>query len=218
MCIVSFVKSPDRFTLTFNRDESKSRMSLPPKWRKIGSSKIFCPIDNVAGGTWIGYNRNIIACLQNGAFFKHERTPPYLKSRGILLKEVLSESLEIDSIKVNKFIGMEPFTMCIYDIKKEYLSIHIFDGNNTIKQVSDLKNPILIASSTLYSEIASNHLLSDFQMIQKDSESLFNFHKARTIGSEKNKFTDKVDTVSITQMVLDKGHFSCQYFEPNMLL
>lgn len=213
MCIVSFVLDKDKFILTFNRDENPFRESEKPNWRSFGQQMVFCPVDHNAGGTWIGYNRLIIACLQNGAFVKHTRTSPYKKSRGQILKEVLISNDYKVLINNYDFTGIEPFTMCVFDSQIKILSIYVFDGQTLDKRISDLQNPELLLSCTLYDEEAHQSVLNDFIKCNKESDSLFSFHKDRRIGSIKNQFTRVVSTVSVTQFELENNQFKCMYYD-----
>ncbi|MDI1233235.1 MAG: NRDE family protein [bacterium] len=211
MCIVSFVKTSEEFILTFNRDERRGRSSEKPAWRNLESNPIFCPIDKVAGGTWIGYNRKIIACLQNGALEKHSRDLPYEISRGQILKDLLINN-DIDSLlRYVKGHKIEPFTLSIYNLALKNLSIYRHDGIQITIETSDLLKPMLICSSTLYNNEAQNAINSEFRLV--NFESIFNFHDQMRIGSNKNKFTDLVDTVSITQFRYRNGTLNARYYD-----
>lgn len=91
MCTVTFlpINSSD-FILTSNRDEQISRETLPPKIYVENSVEMLFPKDKLAGGTWIGVsNKNRLVCVLNGAFKKHTKKDNYLKSRGLIAKELL---------------------------------------------------------------------------------------------------------------------------------
>jgi hypothetical protein len=59
--------------------------------------------------------------LMNGAFSRHERKPFYRKSRGLVVKEILS-SKELDQYLIKyDFTGIEPF-YGYFPGKAKYLS------------------------------------------------------------------------------------------------
>lgn len=214
MCIVSFVKSQDEFILTFNRDERKGRESEPPSWRSFNEKLIYCPLDKEAGGTWIGYNHEIIACLQNGSYEKHIRQLPYEVSRGKVLLELLLTN-DFKAFKqqvINKKI--EPFTLSIYSIDSSQLSVYRCSEKNISIEEFSLKNPVVICSSTLYNSMAQQTIEGAFSHLEWSAKSIFDFHDERRIGEDKNRFTNLVDTVSITQFVFKNGQLSGTYYDP----
>lgn len=213
MCIVSFVKTNQAFILTFNRDERKGRISDPPAWQLREGSSVYCPLDKEAGGTWIGYNKNIIACLQNGALIKHIRDIPYDSSRGTILLNLLANN---DFKSFTDYITnhkIEPFTLSVYNINNEILSIYRHDGDSINIEHSNLKSSIMICSCTLYNLDAQQTIETAFNLIEKNPISIFDFHDERRIGGMKNQFTNLVDTVSITQFIFKDGKLRGQYFD-----
>ncbi len=213
MCIASFVLDQEKFILTFNRDEDPGRITLPPEFRTRNGRTILCPLDQVGGGTWIGYNKRIVACLQNGAFEKHIRQPSYAKSRGLILMDILSHPQTNLVLKAVDLINVEPFTLSIFELQQKLLTIFIYDGTTVHKEQKNLSKPEIIASSTLYDSTARKTITDDFNHLEKTPENLFGFHDAHRIGHHKNKFTDKVSTVSITQIVVEQSKVFCRYFE-----
>jgi uncharacterized protein with NRDE domain len=72
-----------------NRDERLSRPSRPPSWRIHGSTRVFAPVDDEAGGTWIGLSEGgLVAAITNrfGAAPDPERA-----SRGTLVLDALDQ-------------------------------------------------------------------------------------------------------------------------------
>lgn len=213
MCIVSFYKAEHNFYLTFNRDERKGRPSSEPQWHIYNHQSVYCPLDLEANGTWIGYNTHLIACLQNGAETKHERKLPYDLSRGILLKTLLSSNdLNILKDSINRY-KIEPFTLSVYQIKSETLNIYIYDGSSIKLEISDLRQPIIISSSTLYDINAKQAITEAFKTVDSNKDSIFNFHEAMRIGKPLNHFTNLVDTVSITQFSFEDGRLASRYYD-----
>jgi uncharacterized protein with NRDE domain len=213
MCIVTFVKHDSEFVLTFNRDERIERPSAEPIWHTYNSKLIFCPMDLESNGTWIGYNTKIIACLQNGADLKHERNLPYDLSRGIILKDLLVTN-EINTIEEKvKCFKIEPFTLSIYNLKSAQLEIYRYNGVKLIKEFTNLAEPKVICSSTLYNSQAQIEIEQTLKAYDLTRDSLFQFHKDTMIGNKLNHFTNLVNTVSITQLSYKNGVLSSHYFD-----
>jgi uncharacterized protein with NRDE domain len=71
-----------------NRDEARRRPSLPPQHHHCGARRVLMPVDQVAGGTWLGVNdAGVLVALTNRAdrAFDASRT-----SRGMLARDALS--------------------------------------------------------------------------------------------------------------------------------
>ena len=68
MCTVSFLpKGNNDFVFTSNRDEAILRGTTEPIIYDVNGTKILCPKDKVASGTWIGVSdKNRLVCLLNG--------------------------------------------------------------------------------------------------------------------------------------------------------
>ena len=61
-----------------------------PDFHILPNKKIIFPKDAKAGGTWFAAaDTGVIAVLLNGAFKKHIAQPPYRKSRGLILLEIM---------------------------------------------------------------------------------------------------------------------------------
>src|SRR5215470_17195971 len=91
MCTVTFIRSADKIYITSNRDEKHWRSSaFPPTVYPCTSGKLLFPKDGDAGGTWIAAheNGNAIVFL-NGGFVRHTPQPPYRKSRGLILLDLI---------------------------------------------------------------------------------------------------------------------------------
>ena len=92
MCTVTFIPhTADGFILTSNRDESPFRKTIPPGKYRVKESELVFPKDEVAGGTWFGYNqKGRLICLLNGGFTAHERESEYRMSRGVIVTDLLT--------------------------------------------------------------------------------------------------------------------------------
>src|SRR5688500_10833072 len=91
MCTVTFIPSKQGMFLTSNRDEKNLRASaVYPAVYEFSSGKTIFPKDADAGGTWIAVHQNGNAIvLLNGGLFKHIPAPPYRKSRGLIVLDLI---------------------------------------------------------------------------------------------------------------------------------
>ena len=91
MCTVSFVRANDSIIITSNRHENIRRQNaVKPALYESSDKRIIFPKDPRAGGTWFAATDTGVVCvLLNGAFEKHIPVPPYRKSRGLVLLEII---------------------------------------------------------------------------------------------------------------------------------
>jgi hypothetical protein len=224
MCTVSFIyKGKTDFILTSNRDEAITRKTIIPKLYEENTIATIYPKDTIAGGTWIGAsNQNRVLCLLNGAFVKHTRQTPYRKSRGVLVKELLSVTdVEIE-IKNYDFSNIEPFTLIIIDWNSELKLIElIWDGVYVQITYLPLESKIW-SSSTLYNhemKVLRQQWFAEYLSQNGSSkEDLFYFHEHYGIGD--SMLDMKIDrgllkTVSITQF--EKEHEAIQIAYKDLL-
>jgi putative lipoic acid-binding regulatory protein len=210
MCTVSFVpKHNNNFVLTSNRDEQLKRKSaILPQFETINGVNILYPKDGEKGGTWIGVtDNNRVICLLNGAFEKHNSTPPYAKSRGIVVKDFLVCNDIVFQLNQYNLDNIEPFTLVIVDYYDKLKLIEFrWDGTNKYLSNLDEKSVHIWSSCTLYSKSESNYKSKEFKTHitpKNNSTDIFNFHE---FGSKTEpllmKYTGNPNykTVSITQI------------------
>ncbi|MBI1342615.1 MAG: hypothetical protein GC171_06765 [Terrimonas sp.] len=115
MCTVTYIPVGDKTYLTSNRDEKKWReTALPPALYAHNTGQILYPRDGQAGGTWMAVHENGNAIvLLNGGFENHHPTPPYLKSRGLVILELLQTSDPYQYFRSCNLENIEPFTIII---------------------------------------------------------------------------------------------------------
>lgn len=209
MCTVTFlpINSSD-FILTSNRDEQISRETLPPKIYVENSVEMLFPKDKLAGGTWIGVsNKNRLVCVLNGAFKKHIKKDNYLKSRGLIAKELLQCNNVENKINQLNLVDIEPFTMVIVDWNVNLLKLYELVWDENHKQLKLLKNePKIWSSATLYSdEIKDVRKMWFKNWIDKNdatANEMLAFHHSE-IGDKEQSILMKrsyVETTSITQI------------------
>lgn len=150
MCTVTYIPLKDKFFITSNRDEKKLRnKAFLPQGYNINGSEIIFPKDAAAGGTWIAAheNGNIIVLL-NGGFVKHNYEPPYRKSRGIILLDIINNNKPVNAFNTIDLDKIEPFTIIIASYKK--LHECRWDGKQKHLKEIDCNMPHIWSSVTLY--------------------------------------------------------------------
>lgn len=211
MCTVTYVpQTGNNYILTSNRDEQISRNAGAELI--VNSAKelsILFPQDPLSGGTWIAAsNKNRTACLLNGAFHQHRHQPPYRKSRGALILDLLTYSHSERFIGSYDLNGVEPFTLVIADPK--LLTEFRWDGTKKHSKYLDQSKPYIWSSVTLYNEqmIKYRNLWFDEWLSStkdRNPENVMDFHH---FGGQKNanygyvmNRNDQVQTLSITSII-----------------
>ncbi|MGK4569406.1 NRDE family protein [Flavobacterium sp. 3HN19-14] len=129
MCTVSFVKANDKIIITSNRDEQVLReAAIEPQNYTVNDKKLIYPKDPKAGGTWYAIDGpgNVMVLL-NGAAEKHEVKPPYRKSRGLIVLDIISGKSPFESWKQIDLDNIEPFTLILFE-KRTFLYRLRWDG------------------------------------------------------------------------------------------
>ena len=217
MCTVTYLPTKNGdFILTSSRDEKNIRPSaLTPQEYAIEGKKIIFPKDPQAGGTWIAYSENRIACLLNGGFTKHIPTPPYKKSRGLMLLDFFSYSNAEEFVTKYDFTGIEPFTLIL--VEKNNLIQLRWDTTKISTTLFDASKPAIWSSSTLYSDETIlnrknwfNNWLSDTKFY--DIKSIRLFHSNAGDGDIENDIlmnrNDLMKTVCITSIEKNNNTFT----------
>lgn len=140
----------DGVLLTSNRDEKQYRsLALVPHTYSNHLGKVMYPLDPDGGGTWIAVheNRNAIVFL-NGGFESHQPNPPYRRSRGLILLDLLACERPSVAFKDLSLVDVEPFTAVIWDANE--LLTCVWDGNDKHRVAMDSLKPHIWSSSTLY--------------------------------------------------------------------
>ncbi len=65
-------------------------------------------------------NTGLSAVLLNGAIKAHQPEPPYRKSRGLILLDLIAASSPADAFEETDFNGIEPFTVILFENKNLY--------------------------------------------------------------------------------------------------
>ena len=221
MCTVTLIPTKENdFILTSNRDEAINRKTLLPEFYKENDSRMLFPKDAVAGGTWIGVSdKSTMICLLNGGFENHERAQAYKKSRGVVVKDLLSsDTLEVD-IRSYNCNGIEPFTIVAANWQSDLRFYEfVWDGQTKHVKLLDKKRTHIWSSSTLYTREMKKMRQEWFGVFEDNNQmtpnALLDFHKNAGIGDmDVDLQIDRGDlkTKSITQIVKKEEGLSMRY-------
>ena len=210
MCTVSYLPiNGGSYIITSTRDEKTSRKSaLPPEKHDISGQPVYFPRDQEANGTWIACTADGLSLfLLNGGTEIHVPSPPYRKSRGLVLLDFFAYNDTGRYRKTYDFTGIEPFTLIIVDYNRKELSELRWDGDIIHHSNRDYYQPHIWSSVTLYTDdiIKKRETWfddwlksrSDYQM-----NDIIDFHKTGGSGDSRYDILmnrdDEVRTVSIT--------------------
>ncbi len=195
--------------LTSNRDEAVARQAaLAPQAYVHHNIEVVYPKDLQGGGTWLAMAQNgLTVCLLNGAFTKHERTPPYKHSRGLVVIDFFNHSTVGSFLSEYDFKDIEPFTLVVVDAVKTGIHEIRWDGQQTYLMVKEWSKPHIWSSATLYeTEVIKQRerWFNDFleQSPNVDLNQMLHFHHFGGNQDEANRFlmnrNNVLKTVSIT--------------------
>ncbi|SFS69545.1 NRDE family protein [Lutibacter maritimus] len=221
MCTVSFVQLKDSFVLTSNRDEKTTRPTISPKIYTDKSIKLMYPKDEKAGGTWVvAKNEGTAIVLLNGAFENHKKKTNYLKSRGLVLMEMIKASNPIGYFFSISLKGVAPFTLIVFQNNK------LVELKWDEKQKYDLEHSIseshIWSSSTLYNRSQRELRTQWFENFSAKNnpmspEKILSFHKNTQPKNKKYGLVinrdDNIKTLSITQLLLKNNRIEMTYVD-----
>jgi uncharacterized protein with NRDE domain len=221
MCTVTWLNQGGKYFCTSNRDELVTRHSSEfPSRTRIGERSLYFPKDQLAGGTWFAMDdQHRFAVLLNGAFEKHKHQPPYTKSRGLVLLDILASAHPSNFFREVNLIGVEPFTLILFH--DHSLTENRWDGKNHHQKSLVLDGHYIWSSCTLYDadmRAMRATLFETFYAENKklDSESIFAFH-GNNHGDQENGYVmqrpNGLQTVSITQVVMTRESSSMRFLD-----
>ncbi|NJM80791.1 MAG: NRDE family protein [Flavobacterium sp.] len=221
MCTVTYVPLQDGFCITSNRDEQVTRArAIPPKEYNLNNKKITFPKDSKAGGTWFAKSEEATIVLLNGANEKHNIKPPYRKSRGLIVLDLISSEKIIEKWKNIDLENIEPFTIVLFYNE----SLYQLQWNEVEKSITnlDINQNHIWSSSTLYSKkIREKRAKWFFEFLKKNknitAKELLNFHQFteksnKDFGLQINR-NNSLKTISITQSVNINNNTKIQYID-----
>jgi len=222
MCTVTFIPAQHKVYLTSNRDEKSWRSdALPPAVYDLSSGRMMFPKDAHAGGTWIAAheNGNAIVFL-NGGWVCHTPAPPYRKSRGLVLLDLLDTADPFDAFCSTGLQQIEPFTAVIRSTGKLFECR--WDGNQKHTKRLSALTPHIWSSATLYDEAVVAKRKSWFkEWLQKHPQpapdDILYFHQFTGDGDTHNDLrmnrNGQVFTVSVTLLTLTDEATHMQYLD-----
>jgi hypothetical protein len=154
MCTVTYIPSGNHFFFTSSRDEQLDRpAAIFPQLYEIEGQRMLFPKDPQGGGSWIAMHESgNIGVLLNGAIKAHQPHPPYRKSRGLVLLDLITKTSPIDAFEEMDFNGIEPFTVILFD------GLHLYsakwDGRMKWQEAPDPRRPHIWSSVTLYDPVS----------------------------------------------------------------
>lgn len=222
MCTVTYIPLNKKAFFTSNRDEKSWRNpAVPPQAYPSLTGKIFYPKDANAGGTWVAIheNGNVIVLL-NGAFTFHDSNPPYRKSRGLILLDLLEQESPVHFFHTINLEGIEPFTLVLWQGKELFECL--WDGKKIYSNRIDESVPHIWSSVTLYNEEITAKRKGWFEdwLKSRDQfslEEILHFHQFTGDGDLYNNLTmnrdGKIFTFSITAIELGDTNAQITYLD-----
>ncbi len=213
MCTVSYVRSGDKTIITSNRDEEVARPALEPQNYRVGNKNVFFPKDPRAGGTWfaVDENANVIVLL-NGASEKHQWNPPYRKSRGLIVLDLIGSESIFATWQTIDLDNIEPFTLVA--CQNGELQQLRWNGTEKESAALDPARDYIWSSSSLYPQNVREARAQWFEKFLvtrpgvNESE-MFNFHRYTEDADPENGLVINrngfLKTLSITQTVIEKN-------------
>ncbi|HRH03810.1 MAG TPA: NRDE family protein [Bacteroidia bacterium] len=223
MCTVTYYKSENKTIVTSNRDEHISRpAALFPALHSYQNKAVYFPQDPLAQGTWFAVDtlgRTFV--LLNGADKKHQHQPPYKRSRGLILLDLLSAEVLAEAWEQINLNKIEPFTL-ITIAGDELLQLRWDEKEKSLIQL-DTAIPRIWSSATLYEEIAIENRKIWFKEFLEstpetiDSQGLLNFHTGTQIKDKVNGLiinrNQQLLTKNITQCVIEQDRFTLTHMD-----
>lgn len=221
MCTVSFVNTGNSFILTSNRDEQVTRPALPPQWYIINGKELEFPKDPRAGGTWFAADKfSNVAILLNGAAESHIAKQTYIRSRGLIVLDILSDALPLDQWSTINLTGVEPFTLVLYSDG----TLHQLQWDGITKSNLPLRTDknYIWSSSTLYSKKIQLKRIDKFELFTSenkfvDEDKILRFHTQSHSDNTEDSFiinrNEILKTLSITQQIIASGNSVMRYYD-----
>ncbi len=222
MCTVTYIPADNKTIITSNRDEKKWRLpGVAPALYNMRTGKILFPRDADAGGTWFAthMNGNVVVFL-NGGIIKHEPKPPYKKSRGLVLIDLIDGDSPYGNFLLSDLRNIQPFTAIIFEQGRLFECR--WDGENKRHSELNKHQPCIWSSVTLYDDKVIRKRKKWFEeWLQQNpspsQEDILHFHQFTGDGDKHNDLLMNRDghvfTVSITSIQINKDVALMQYLD-----
>ena len=222
MCTVTYIPVKDKLFLTSNRDEKQWRRDAAiPAVYAYETGKILFPKDADAGGTWIAVHENGNAIvLLNGGFLAHTPEPPYRKSRGLILLDLIKGATPYNSFLAVRLTGIESFTAIVWD--NHHLFECRWDGKQKHSKQLNQELPYIWSSVTLYDDAVIRKRSQWFetwinQNRRPTIQDIMHFHQFTGDGDSNNDLrmnrNGAIFTVSVTSLAISSTNASMQYVD-----
>lgn len=223
MCTVSFVVAGKKVVITSNRDEHRARpAALIPKMESVDGKNLFFPKDPRGQGTWFCVDElGRCLVLLNGAAKGHISTPPYAKSRGLVVLDLMKKNDVLESWKVQILENIEPFTLVYFSTKRLFQLR--WDGLEKSCIELDVRQQHIWSSSTLYGRPIRQARAAWFraflknQKIGLDEANMIDFHSNTQKNDPENGLIINRDsqilTKNITQYVLENAQIALHHYD-----
>jgi uncharacterized protein with NRDE domain len=203
MCTVVFMPGSNKYYFASLRDEDPKRAKAAIPALQSNNKVIYLsPADPVGGGTWIGVNETgHVIILLNGGFEKHRINRPYLKSRGVIVKDLLSSAMPVVDWMLMDMENIEPYTLVVWADNNLFQLVWDGAAKHRIRLATD--TPHLWASSTLYnnktrtyrSELFENWIATNPKISKKSLLDFFNSFEDNENGFIINR-NERIKTLS----------------------
>lgn len=222
MCTVSFVATNGKTIISSNRDEAVYRPNaIEPKNYLVNNKNIIFPKDPQAGGTWFSVDENgTVLVLLNGATEKHHHRPPYRKSRGLIVLDMISSLSPKDFWTVIALENIEPFTLVLF--QNRVLFQMRWDGEQKETTQLDINKNHVWSSTTLYQKDIRESRSEWFYAFLESNpnatqEEMLYFHRYTEEENQENGLVinrnEVLKTLSITQAVLEENKVSILHYD-----
>ena len=220
MCTVSYIPFRDHKYFTTNRDEKITRKPAgTPSLKVHEGTLLIYPVDGEAGGSWIVLKNNgDAAVLLNGAFLCHVSEPPYRKSRGLILLDLITHDRPSYKFSKTDLAEIEPFTVIL--LEKNSLYEFRWDGNEKFCRQLPSIRPHIWSSATLYDDLTVKKREQKFAELLNRKPNLthldiMRFHQYEMNGEKdidkKLNEDNLIETISITSIHLTTDRASMVY-------
>lgn len=220
MCTVVFIPNKKGGYFASLRDESPKRpMALTPSINEKNGVKYSAPADALAGGTWVGFNEmgNVIILL-NGGFENHKKAKNYQKSRGLIVKELLSSEMPVIDWQLMDLAHIEPFTLIVWSEK--LLFQLVWDGKTNHRNRLDSSIAHIFSSATLYnneSKVKREDLFSNWLAMNPPITKLSLLRFFQSFDDKQNGFiinrNEEMKTLSYSFIELNENEITMSYYD-----